>query len=380
MVESLVDDVILGGGCAGLTLACQLSEADPKRQIRIVEPRQHYADDRIWCDWDAIRHGFESAVEHVWPRWKLRRSGRDLVHGPASYRYRAIPARRFYQEALRRLDARANVRLRRGSRALAMEECRGFVRVHSETGVLRARRVFDGRPPPRQPGSLLQHFVGLEIHTAQPSFDPGTLTLMDFDVSQRDGIHFFYVLPFDRCHALVEATFFSPAPLPEHRYLDAIHRYLRERYEIARYEIGRRERGIIPLCATRPALRPSPRIYRIGTAAGLVRPSTGYAFVGIQRTTRELVERLVSEELPEPPAPRSAWTQRLDGLFLEVLRHHPRRAPELFERLFERVPADSLVRFLTDTPTRRDRLAVIGAMPKALFVSELWRRPRRRVA
>ena len=33
---------------------------------------------------------------------------------------------------------------------------------------------------------------------------------MDFDVSQEQGLHFMYVLPFSANEALVESTYFSP--------------------------------------------------------------------------------------------------------------------------------------------------------------------------
>ena len=103
-----------------------------------------------------------------------------------------------------------------------------------------------------------------------------------------------------------------------------------------------------------------------------MKPSTGYAFLAIQRFTRAFAERLVAADLPAPPAARSRVSHGLDAIFLSYLRRHPERAPAIFAGLFERVPPDALVRFLTDTGGTRERLAVMSAMPKLPFLREAW--------
>ncbi len=377
--QQVFDHVILGGGCAGLSLAVALTERGlAGERLLVVEPRPAYRRDRTWCYWDVHENPFHDAVARSWGRWRLRYAGRDITHSSQRYRYCEVPADAFYREAVERLERHPAVELRLGERALSAREEPGAVRVTTDRGDVLARRVFDGRPPQRRSAEdgLLQHFLGLHVQTESPAFAPGVVTLMDFDVSQADGIHFFYVLPVDERRALVEATFVSPRVLPEERYLEAIDRYLWTRCGVRGYKVDGSERGGIPMSPRRLPLRPSERMYRIGTAGGLVKPSTGYAFLAIQRWTQRFVERLARHDLPEPPEPRGGLTRRLDAIFLSYLRSHPERGPEMFARLFEHVKPDTLVRFLGDAASPLDRLAVMRALPAREFLQESWRSRR----
>ncbi len=47
------DLVIIGGGCAGLSLAYQLSQfGENCPKTLIIEERELYTNDRTWCFWD----------------------------------------------------------------------------------------------------------------------------------------------------------------------------------------------------------------------------------------------------------------------------------------------------------------------------------------
>lgn len=372
--ERAWDDAILGGGLAGLSLAVSLADADPRRRILVIEPRTEYERDRTWCYWDASRHPFEAQVAHSWHSWKLRFDGRERLHRSDRYRYCELPADAFYRAAVDRLAKAPGVELRLGTSATALEESNRGVRVSTHAGDIVAGRAFDGRPRAAAslPAPLHQHFVGLRVRVAPGAFDPRAVTLMDFDVEQKDGIQFMYVLPFADDEALVEATFLSPSPFAEEHYLASIERYLRERLGVLRFRELERERGAIPLCAQRLPLRTGRRTYRIGAAGGLVKPSTGYAFLAIQRFTRTFGERLVETDLPAPPEARGRVSHALDSIFLSYLRRHPERAPAIFARLFDRVAPDTLVRFLSDTGGARERVAVLSAMPKLPFLQEAW--------
>ena len=266
-----LDIAILGGGCAGLSLAVALDEAGlGDRRVAVIEPRTSYPRDRTWCYWDVHGHPFPDADTHRWSRWRVRHRGREVVHASDRYRYCEIPADAFHRAALTRLDACDGVDLRLGERALELREDPGGVRVTTDRGSFRAGCVFDGRPPPpeRRSAGLLQHFVGLHVRCDEPVFEPGIATLMDFDVGQERGIHFVYVLPHSHHHALVESTLISQRPLPEPVYTDAIRTYLSSRFEVGDFKIEDRERGIIPMSARPMPSRIARRIYRIGTAGG----------------------------------------------------------------------------------------------------------------
>jgi lycopene beta-cyclase len=186
---------------------------------------------------------------------------------------------------------------------------------------------------------------------------------MDFDVSQAYGIHFVYVLPFDANTALVESTFFTERVLPDAVYETAIESWLSRRHPGAVFQTISHESGVIPMTTKPFDAWPSPRVVRIGTAGGHVKPSSGYAFLAVQRFVREFAPRVVAalhaDGCAEPPAPRSPRTTALDTIFLSYLRSCPERAPDTFYRLFERVPPGVLARFLSDRGTLADDLTVM---------------------
>ena len=236
---------ILGGGCAGLSLATALASADPRRRsVRVVEPRTAYRRDRTWCFWDVDAHPFEEAVAHRWTHWRVRHAGRSIERAAAPHRYVEVPGDRFYDVCLSRLSSAPAVDLALGTRMTGVEREDGGFRVDTDAGSFRSRLVFDARAgaalseadaakTARGLGDRLwQHFVGQHVRTARPVFDPRAITLMDFDVDASNGIHFVYVLPHSRTEALIESTYLSSRPLPRESYEEDITRYLDERYAV----------------------------------------------------------------------------------------------------------------------------------------------------
>jgi lycopene beta-cyclase len=301
----------------------------------------------------------------------VRNGAAEVLRSAPGISYCTIPGERFYELALERLAAAGQrIELVLGVTVEHLEDRGAHVDVHTSAGVLRARLAMDSRPPSLTRAAddgndvnLLQHFRGRVVRSTEPVFEADTATLMDFDVSQADGIHFIYVLPFDAHTALVESTFFTERPLPDAVYEAAIDTWLARRRPGVVFQTISHESGVIPMTTEPFDAWPSPRIVRIGTAGGHVKPSSGYAFLAVQRFVREFAPRVVSalrvDGCAEPPAARSPRTIALDTIFLSYLRSRPERAPDTFYRLFERVPPAVLARFLSDTGTLADDLTVM---------------------
>jgi lycopene beta-cyclase len=181
-----------------------------------------------------------------------------------------------------------------------------------------------------------------------------------------------YVLPLSATEALVEDTYFSHQPHPVEVYVEAIKTFLGERHGVTQFDTAYSEHGVIPMTTAEPSTpaTPSPRIYALGLRGGLAKPSTGYAFLAIQRHAAELARRLSLSDLPPPPRPRSRRAHWLDGVFLSHLERFPEHAPDLFATLFERAPVDALVRFLSERSSIADDLSVMAALPARPFVRE----------
>lgn len=384
-VEVDAQAVIVGGGCAGLSLAVHVVEAARRAgvgcpRVVVLEPRTAYVRDRTWCGWGFEAHPFAASVTHRWDRWAVQDGARRVVRGSARHPYEHIPADRFYAQAQALLAAAPTVRVQLGAQVTGIAERGGQVVVESSAGSLRAGLVLDSRPEKAVEASgvdeveLVQHFAGWEVETGAPCFDPGVVEMMDFAAAQARGMHFMYVLPFSPTRALVEATYISPRALPAEQYEADIRGYL-ERRGAREFQVGFREAGQIAM-STRPMRsRVSPRVLQIGLRGGLAKPSTGYAFAAIQRFSATLAERMVARpgQPVEPPAPRPAAAVAMDRVFLSFLARHPERGPGLFVDLFERLPPDLLCRFLTDHGSPLDGLRVMASTPLAQMTAEVVR-------
>ena len=383
MIPTDHDIVIAGAGCAGLSLAVHLIERGiGERRATLIDPRTGFGRDRTWSAFRVMRHPFERAVTHRWPEWTVRAAGHAITRGSARHPYEHIPSDAFYRIALERIEGSENVALELGTRVEHVEDRGDHVAVRTDRGELRARIVLDSRPPrfdeappARNEVRLLQGFVGWRVRSEAPVFDPGVCTLMDFAAPRDDAVRFVYVLPFSEHDALVEDTCFAAQPFTEDEHERGIVRWLEER-GIEDYEVIERERGVLPMTTERFDPAPSPRVLRIGLAGGLARPSTGYAFLAIQRQSRELAERLAQVEAPAPAPARAARTLFLDRVFLSYLARAPAEGPDLFVRMFEHVPPDVLARFLSEASSPADDLRLMRALPALPFAAEALRSRR----
>nr|WP_276570116.1 lycopene cyclase family protein [Thiocystis violacea] len=371
--------MILGGGCSGLSLAVELAGRGYAGRVLIVEPRKDYARDRLWCYWSLWPHSFQDCVTHRWTTWSVRLGEREARQSTHAYAYERIPADRFYASALRCLAAVPTMALWRETRAGRVSATSSGFEVETTRGPVRAPILLDARPPAPAfgPPVLTQHFLGWHVRVQEPLFDPSCVTLMDFWTDQAGGGAFCYVLPYSPTEALVETTRLSSEPFGDRERDERwLRDYLATRLGAERYAILDRERGAIPMglpIATRS--RWPAGYHPIGTRAGLVRPSTGYAFLAIQRWSQAFAAALVASG-PEaiPARPYSALSGWVDGIFLQRLRDEPATTAATFFAIFDQVEADATVRFLSDRGSLGDYFDVIAALPTWPFLKTAVRR------
>ncbi|MEM7404988.1 MAG: lycopene cyclase family protein [Pseudomonadota bacterium] len=366
----VVDVVIVGGGCAGLSLGREIATSRTANcHTVILEPRSQYENDRTWCFWHARTHSLSHLVSHTWPAWRFSDGGSSVAHS-GSYRYQCIRADDFYAAACDAIDKSAHVELRRGTHVLDIETNGNLVTLETNHGSIRARHVVDTRPPvePRTARSpMFQVFAGAEIETTAPLFDTDVVGLMEQMSHVEAGLDFTYVLPFSTTRALIEVTRFSPVRTS----LDSLRSELTQRLAaggLGHHEVLRRESGIIPMGLPEADAPHSTRIVRGGTAGGAVRAATGYALLRIDNWSKACARRVI-EGLPPVGHPREPrWRIAMDHLFSTVLLQAPERGPELFMSLARGTQPDALVRFLSDVAKPCDVAQVVRALPSSLFV------------
>lgn len=377
--------MILGAGCAGLSLAWNLLERQVEGSILVVDRRERAAfrNDRTWSFWDVEPTPFTDLATHAWTRWLVHDGQAATVAACPAHRYLRVRAGDVYRRVLDRLAAAPNVTLALGAPITTVGEAADRVTVATTTGRFVGRHAFDGRGrvaapsgslPPRHGVELLQHFLGQTIRADRPAFDPSCPTLMDFRVARADGPHFVYLLPLSATEALVENTYLWPFAIHPDRHRREIAAYLRERHGLpsGSFAVTGEEAGAIPMTLT-PAALPTRRVTPIGLVGGAARPSSGYAFLRIQRQARWLADRAARREPIESAGLRLALGPSkyrfFDAVFLRTLADRPDLAPRIFGRMFARVEPAALVRFLSERSTATDDLQIIAALPKLPFIA-----------
>ena len=67
------DYVIIGGGCAGLSLAYELEINDKlkDKSLAIIENRAKYERDKTWSFWKVFDHNFQDCVIKSWNNFTI---------------------------------------------------------------------------------------------------------------------------------------------------------------------------------------------------------------------------------------------------------------------------------------------------------------------
>jgi lycopene beta-cyclase len=357
-----VDVAILGGGCAGLSLAVRLAKS--KLSVRVIEPRADYVDDRAWSFWRTRSDPFEDCVRKEWSHWSVSGPRQQTIRTSKQMRYQTVGSGAFYARACERIADDMRLSLSLGVSATHVSSSGTGWKIDRDAGALTARTVVDTRPPARVP-SYGQFFLGREVRTEHPVFDPDVAQLMHFRPARSAGVDFVYILPFSPHEALIEVTSFAPHNPGHVAFTDWLNAEI-EALEPGMTEILRTEAGALPMEVG--FADPSPKgIIRMGLGGGAARPSTGYTFARSQRQA-DVVATALLRGHPARTDLDTPMTRFMERVFLQVLTTAPTRGPALFETLFRNAPPDRLERFLSGSTQTADRLSVMASLPPLPFL------------
>jgi lycopene beta-cyclase len=376
--EDVYDFIVAGGGLSGLSLVCSMMQTTLRdRSILIVDRDPKQRNDRTWGFWANTSTLFDEVISHSWDR--LQVVGEDevphLIPLVGGYRYHVIHGLHFYDHVREKLAPYENVTFLHG-RVESIVDGRDAACVTVDGIPHYGRWVFNSLPqrtPADQPYQYLKmHFRGWEVQTETPAFDPETVTFMDFRTPQAGEMRFFYVLPYAADRALVEYTLFSETLLQRSVYEEALRTYLAQELKIASYEVVAVESGVVPLTDD-PLLRAlGKRIMAIGARAGRIKPSTGYAFIRVQRDCEEIIHSLLLHGHPFDVSDDPDLHDILDAVLLKVIAQRGDHFRSAFGAMFKRNPIDSILRFLDESSTPGENLRLIASMPPGTFIKAFF--------
>ena len=107
------DYIIVGAGCAGLSLAMHMmkSSAFTQSQILIIDKAPKQVNDRTWCFWEQENGLFEPIVHHQWEELAFHGPSWSANFSIDPYRYKMIRGLDFYNYCFRELAGYGNVRI-----------------------------------------------------------------------------------------------------------------------------------------------------------------------------------------------------------------------------------------------------------------------------
>mgnify|MGYP006173413733 CR=1 FL=1 len=351
------DYTIIGGGCAGLTLAYEL-EINNKlnnKTLAIIEPRAEYKRDKTWSFWRVVDHNFDDCVIKSWNNFSINYLTETRKLKTENFPYQSIDSGLFYKKINNKLSENTNIH---------------FFKNINEININNTF-IFNSVPLSNLSESKLwQHFKGVEIETEKDVFDDKIINLMDFNCEQRNSVHFFYTLPFAKNKALIETTWLTRLDEDLSRDYDSqLKKYIEENLKIKNYKIIYKEKGAIPLFYPKHAKEDNK--INIGSAGCMTRLSTGYTFLNIQEHSKYLVENFENISNTKTYVIGKKY-KFLDNIFLRVLEKYPERMPAIFIKMFSG-SANTVIKFLSNKSNFFEDLFVIFKMPKWIFIKALFK-------
>ena len=350
------DYVIIGGGCAGLSLAYELELHNKllNKTLAIIETRSDYKRDKTWSFWKVFDHNFQDCVIKSWNNFSINTPEASQELRNERYPYQSVDSGKFYNKINLKLSTNKNIQFFKNVEEL------------NTTNSIIFNSVYDGSVDKL---NLWQHFQGIEIETNKDIFDDQILNLMDFNCEQRDAVHFFYTLPFSKNKALVETTWLSNLENDSYQDYDLqLENYIKNNLGIKDYRVNFTEKGAIPLFY--PQVKNKDEI-NIGSAGAMTRLSTGYTFLNIQEHSKFIRENLDNIKDKKPYRIGKKY-EFLDNVFLNVLKNNPEKMPNIFFKMFKG-SSNTVIKFLSNKSNFLEDLIIISKMPKLIFINSLFK-------
>lgn len=392
MTNDNVDIIIRGAGLSGISLLLALTEQGYSGNVLVVEKRAKPETQKTWCFWGEqnISSSLHNLIKRRWFSWSFSNGCQEHHHCTQSneHAYCCLQAEDFYRYAFDKLKGLPTIEWlwNTDSELIDSVGANAHADAHADTQAsansvelaLNGRRVsaafgFDSACGVSLPegNTINQYFVGAWVKTSTQSFNAKKAALMSNMTADESCFEFTYILPFDSDYALIELTRFSMRDESLADMQSACEKIVNNGDYGNDVVIEKWEKGVLPM-DTRIAPVKVGNWNSIGARGNMIRASSGYAFLTIQRWAEKTAQSLCSENKLSLAKPISPLYSALDSLFLKVMRKNMALSPTLFNAMAKNVGADVFARFMTENATFSDVLSIIKAMPIRPFVKALF--------
>jgi len=303
------DFIIIGAGCSGLSLLYEMNKSNilKNKTCAIFDKRKQFTKDKIWSYWNVFDHSFSDCLLDQWDK-VIVKGNEEIVLDCKDFTYQSVNSEKFYDKILKNVANNKNIK---------------FFLDHSVDGI------------------------------------NGNWT------------HFFYTLPLGDKQIFIETTWISDQQnFTKEQYISEINEYIQKNLNYKKeYTFGYSEMGSIPMFHFQQKNK-YKKVIKIGTAANLTRKSTGYTFLNIQKFTKELVQKLIKDQIITNNQIKSKYNF-LDRIFIKVLLEEKGNMYKIFLRLFKKNNTKDIVNFLSNSSNFIQDIKIILSMPKLIFIKKL---------
>ena len=363
------DLVVIGAGLSSLMFLNRYLKKFKKHSVLILESKKSIKKDQTFCVWegpglDSIQKNFNLKPKKTWNEILIKNQDKNISRTISPYQYVCFDG---YETFNRLIKEHANqVEIKRNILVDKIEKKHDVFNVFCKNKLFQGHYVVDSRNNDKDLDVTSVHvkqaFVGHEIDVPKDTFSSDQATIMSFKDNSEE-VEFTYILPFSSKKALIETTVFSKNP--NLNRIAIRHKELLKAYKD--YKILRTEKAIIPMAIMKD--KTENAALRIGTNAGMVRPSSGYSMRRIASWILNInIVKLNEVNHKYYQYKQDKFLNWLDSIFLKVIYFYPDQGPYLFMQLFSSVSMPSLIRFLSDKPSILDLIKVLWSMPKILMI------------
>ena len=371
--DKIADFIILGGGCSGLSFVNQLIEKEIKKySFIVIEKKKKYFDDKSWCFWEKNNKEFENIIEKSWDSFSFNLKGKTNFLASNQYKYYYIRSINFYKSIIDKILNCSHISLKLGETIKDIIRYKSYYKVITCKNIYLSKNILDTRPNInvfKKKPFMYQTFIGYEIKILKKiRLDQSNAYIMHNMHIDSNNFYFEYILPLKNDVFLFELTAFSNKKISfkiiEHKLKKILSTYLHNSYKLIR-----KEYGIIPMGFVDTKLIKNYKNYYVsGSLAGSIRPSSGYAFLDIQKWANESTNNLKKYGNLNILNKSEYIKYYLDKIFLKVISSNITMAPKIFYHFSKNIIPNTFIRFMLGRANIIDYIKVVYSMPKRIFL------------
>ena len=363
-ITSKYDYVIIGAGCAGLSLAYRMLNKDYK--VCVIELESNInKKNKLWSFWDTYQNPFNHLIEKEWSKFLIKNNGETLSINCGEFNYKSLNSHRFNNYILEQINKSKNIDINFSLPIEKITHNGNKVEIKTEEKIFICDHIFDSRPDIKKI-YMWQQFFGAYVKTEMNIFDDLSPIIMDFS-NDDNKFHFNYFLPFTKNYALIESTYFSSNIEKENLDIKYIEKYMEKNYKGIKYNIDKTELGKIPMDVNLNSNCNFEYITKIGAYSGVTRSSTGYTFINIQKQSDRIMKNLNNLNKIKKYH-HSYILRKMDNIFLKILKDNPGYIKKALIKLFKSKDQVAQIKFLSDIPSIVDILKILIYLPKKKFL------------